>query len=56
MKFPVDFYEYLKNNTLIEIKGGIEREKFIQIWMVEVNNRIFARSWKKSEKKLVYRN
>ena len=22
MKFPEDFYEYLKNNTLIEIKGG----------------------------------
>ena len=50
MKFPVDFYEYLINNTLIEIKGGIEREKFLQIWMVEVNNRVFARSWNKSEK------
>ena len=45
-----ELIEYLNNNTLIEIKGGLEREKFIEIWMVNVDNRIFARSWNKSKK------
>lgn len=48
--FPNDFYTYLTNNTLIEIKGGLIRPTFLQIWMVEVDKRIFARSWNKSEK------
>lgn len=48
--FPKDFYNYLTNNTLIEIKGGLKRPTFLPIWMVEVDNRIFARSWNKSEK------
>ncbi len=48
MTFPDDFYEYLNNNTLTGIKGGLERESFLNIWMVEVDKRIFARSWNKS--------
>jgi len=48
--FPKDFYTYLANNTLIEIKGGITRPTFLQIWIVAVEKRIFARSWNKSEK------
>lgn len=48
--FPKDFLNYLTNNTLIEIKGGITRPTFLPIWMVEVDNRIFARSWNKSQK------
>lgn len=48
--FPKDFYVYVTNNSLIEIKGGITRPNFLKIWMVEVENRIFARSWNKSEK------
>lgn len=48
MKFPDEFYNYLNNNTLVEIKGGLERKTFLNIWMVEVDNRIFARSWNKS--------
>ncbi len=48
--FPKDFSNYLANNTLIEIKGGITRPTFLPIWMVEVDNRIFARSWNKSQK------
>ncbi len=48
MIFPNDFYTFLSNNTLVEIKGGFERETFLKIWMVEVNNRVFARSWNKS--------
>ncbi len=47
--FSKDFYTYLANNTLIEIKGGLTRPTFLKIWMVEVDNRIFARSWNKSE-------
>lgn len=48
--FPKEFHTYLANNTLIEVKGGRERPTFLPIWMVEVENRIFARSWNKSEK------
>lgn len=47
--FSKDFYTYLANNTLIEIKGGLTRPTFLKIWMVNVDNRIFARSWNKSE-------
>lgn len=46
--FPQDFYKYWINNTLIEIKAGAEREKFTEIWMVFVEDRLFARSWNKS--------
>lgn len=48
--FPADFYSFLRENTLVEIKGGLKRPTFLPIWMVEVNNRIFARSWNRSEK------
>ncbi|MDY7394633.1 DUF2255 family protein [Aureibaculum sp. 2210JD6-5] len=50
MNFPTDFYNYLNNSTLIEIKGGLERKTFLSIWMVTVGTRVFARSWNKSEK------
>lgn len=48
MKFPLDFYTELTTNTLTEVKGGTERESFLKIWMVEVDWRVFARSWNKS--------
>ena len=48
--FPEDFYSYLLTHTLIEIKGGLTRPSFLKIWMVNVDNRIFARSWNKSER------
>lgn len=48
--FPKDFYSYLSNHTLIEIKGGTTRETFLPIWMVTVDDRVFSRSWNKSEK------
>lgn len=48
--FPKDFSDYLASNTLIEIKGGITRPTFLPVWMVEVDKRIFARSWNKSVK------
>lgn len=50
MKFPKEFIEYLRNNTLVEIKGGTSRETFLQIWMVSVDGRVFARSWNKSKR------
>ncbi len=37
--------EYIINNNLIGIKAGIDRLVFLDIWMVVVDNRIFARSW-----------
>lgn len=37
--------QYINSNNLIEIKAGNERETFLEIWMVTVNDRIFARSW-----------
>ena len=46
----MELSEYLKNNTLIGIKGGREREKFLNIWMVQVGDRFFSRSWNKSNK------
>ncbi|PTX43500.1 uncharacterized protein DUF2255 [Christiangramia gaetbulicola] len=49
-KFPERLYNYLTENTLIEIKGGTTRENYLKIWMVEVDKRLFARSWQKSEK------
>ncbi|QYA26940.1 DUF2255 family protein [Gramella sp. MT6] len=48
--FPKELYEFLAKHTLIEIKGGITRDSFLKIWMVEVDKRLFARSWNKSEK------
>ncbi|NNF08388.1 MAG: DUF2255 family protein [Candidatus Eisenbacteria bacterium] len=32
------------------IKGGTSRKTFLDIWMVEVDGRVFARSWSKSER------
>ena len=36
--------DYIQNNTIIGIKAGHQRPKFLEIWMVVVQNRIFARS------------
>lgn len=36
---------YINSNNLIGIKAGKNRERFLEIWMVTVDNRIFARSW-----------
>lgn len=48
MHFPTDFYTHLKEQIYTWIKGGMERETFLDIWVVAVNNRVFARSWNKS--------
>jgi hypothetical protein len=49
-QFPAEFYEYLKHNSLTGIKAGKDRNSFLDIWMVQVDGRIFARSWGKSER------
>ncbi|MBK7109361.1 MAG: DUF2255 family protein [Chitinophagales bacterium] len=36
---------FIKTNNYTEIKAGKERTTFLEIWMVVVDNRIFARSW-----------
>lgn len=41
---------YINNNNLIGIKAGHQRTTFLEIWMVAVNDRIFARSWGFAEK------
>lgn len=42
--------QYVCENEIIGIKAGIKRDTFLDIWMVVVNNRIFARSWGFAEK------
>lgn len=42
--------QYINSHNLIGIKAGKERESFLEIWIVTVENRIFARSWGFAEK------
>lgn len=41
---------YIQNNTIIGVKAGLQRPEFLEIWMVVVQNRIFARSWGLAER------
>ncbi|AZA76469.1 DUF2255 family protein [Chryseobacterium sp. G0186] len=41
---------YIKTNNLIGIKAGTDRPDFLEIWMVVVRDRIFARSWGLAER------
>lgn len=41
---------YINEHSLTGIKAGKERETFLEIWMVVVNDRIFARSWGLAQK------
>ena len=42
--------DYIKTNNIIGIKAGLQRPAFLEIWMVVVDDRIFARSWGLAEK------
>lgn len=42
--------DYIKTHNLIGVKAGTNRSAFLEIWMVVVDNRIFARSWGLAEK------
>lgn len=37
--------EHIRFNNYTGIKAGLERDSFLEIWMVVVDGRIFARSW-----------
>jgi hypothetical protein len=41
---------YIKTNTIIGIKAGQKRSEFLEIWMVVVQDRVFARSWGLAER------
>ncbi|MBV8326793.1 DUF2255 family protein [Chryseobacterium sp.] len=40
----------IRTTNLIGIKAGLTRTDFLEIWMVVVHDRIFARSWGLAEK------
>jgi len=42
--------DYIQNNSIIGIKAGLQRPDFLEIWMVVVQNRVFARSWGLAER------
>ncbi|MBK1896475.1 DUF2255 family protein [Chryseobacterium paridis] len=42
--------QYVNENEITGIKAGLQRDTFLDIWMVVVNDRIFARSWGFAEK------
>lgn len=48
--YKQEVLDYIKKNNLIGIKAGIERPDFLDIWMVVVQGRIFARSWGLAER------
>ena len=41
---------FINSNNHTGIKAGFDRPDFLNIWMVVVDNRIFARSWGFAEK------
>ena len=41
---------YIKTNNLIGIKAGQQRSEFLEIWMIVVQDRVFARSWGLAER------
>lgn len=50
MNFDSATLDCIRSNNLIGIKAGTQRETFLDIWMVIVDNRVFARSWGFGEK------
>lgn len=48
MQFPDELYRHLEQHTLTGIRVGPDRREFLDIWMVEVSGRVFARSWNRS--------
>jgi hypothetical protein len=50
MGFPTEFFNHLEEHNYTEIKGGITRKTYLEIWVVAVEDRVFARSWNKSER------
>jgi hypothetical protein len=42
--------QYIRTNSLAGVRGGVRPRDFLDIWMVIVDDRIFARSWNLSER------
>jgi hypothetical protein len=49
-KFPKTFLDCINVTQITSVRAGKDRTKFTGIWMVEVNGRIFARSYSLSER------
>jgi hypothetical protein len=47
---PNKVIDFIQSNNLIGLKAGSKSDTFLEIWMVVVDNRIFARSWGFAEK------
>jgi hypothetical protein len=50
MPFTSEILDYIRTHSLCGIKAGTRRETFLDIWMVIVDDRVFARSWGFGEK------
>lgn len=46
----MDAIHYIQTHNLIGLKAGSNRTDFLEIWMVVVDKRIFARSWGLAER------
>jgi hypothetical protein len=44
-RFPRDVVEAIRNGKYVSIRAGRESHRFIHIWAVVVEGRVFARSW-----------
>lgn len=49
-KFSQEFLKCIGETQITSIRAGKDREKFTGIWMVEVNGRVFGRSYYLSER------
>lgn len=49
-EFDPTFIECIKGTRLLGIKAGSDRPNFLEIWMVTVEDRVFARSWGLAER------
>ena len=49
-KFPKAFLKCINETQITSVRAGKDRTKFTGIWMIEVNGRIFARSYSLSER------
>ena len=48
--FPSDFVEAINRAGLVRVSAGHERTSPLEIWVVTIGTRLFARSWGLSEK------
>lgn len=48
--FEQQTIDFINTHNLIGIKAGNERPDFLNIWMVTIDNRVFARSWGLAER------